>query len=126
MTSLWNSFVAHWVNWVIPVVTWIFGTVMGATFRWFYPNRKEWEDQRRRKVEEATDSRILNAIRDEKLWGTSVPGQRRFQAVQVASVLSLNVDAVRESLERLEAKAKVRRGGTNLPSLPPFWMVVPQ
>jgi hypothetical protein len=126
MTHLWDSFIAHWVNWVIPFATWIFGTVMGATFRWFYPSRKEWEEQRRCKAEDSADSTILNAIRDEKLWGAPVPGQRRFQAAQIAGVLTLDVEAVRESLERLEARGKVRRGGTNVPSLPPFWMVVPQ
>jgi hypothetical protein len=126
MENLWHSFIAHWANWVIPFVTWIFGTVMGATFRWFYPSRKEWREQRRRKADEATDGIVLKHMRGDTLPKPFLLDNRRFQASDIANALSLEVDSVFDSLERLETNHLVRRGGVSRPDIAPAWMLNPR
>ena len=118
MANLWHLFVA---NWAIPLASWVFGTFVGATFRWFYPSRKEWKEQRRLKAEQKIDERVIDAMKGDSSQTFPVGRSPRFQASDVAKVLDLEVDVVFDSLERLERKGRVHRGGHAIPGIPPSW-----
>jgi hypothetical protein len=95
MTNPWDSFIAHWA---IPVASWIFGTFMGATFRWFYPSRKEWKEERREKAERKMDADVLRAL----------AGGVILTSAWIADGMKAEREQVIESLDRLEHKGRVQ------------------
>jgi hypothetical protein len=126
MTNLWHSFIAHWANWLIPFVTWVFGTVMGATFRWFYPSRKEWKEERHLKAEQRIEESVLDAMKRDASHTLPIPRDQWFEASDIVKALGIEVDAAFDSLGRLERKGRVRRGGTNIRGRAPSWTLNPR
>ena len=115
METTWHSFLAHWA---IPLASWVFGTFIGATFRWFYPSRNEWKEGRKNKVEAKVDAEIWKQMRP---IGSVCLSQ---DSEMIAKTLLLDQDAVADSLERLEAQGKVRRceGSSDHPA--PYWSAI--
>ena len=114
MTYLWHSFIAHWQVWA----SWVFGTFIGATFRWLYPSRKEWEDGRKNRENAKIDAAVWKEIRP---IGSYVLSQ---DSRMIANSLALGQDEVADSLERLEAQNKARRleGSSDHPA--PYWEAI--
>ena len=125
MTNLWHSFVAHWA---IPLVSWVFGTFVGATFRWFYPSRKEWKAERRQKTERELDSKALGAIANQSLWKGPRPmtgaGIFAVRTWEIANYLGLDRETAADSLGRLEEAGKVKNDGGTLDDPTPYWHFV--
>ena len=115
MTSLWDTFMNHWA---IPLASWVFGTFVGATFRWFYPSQKEWKESQEGKANVRIDSAVWEQIRPVGNYALSQDSQ------MIAETLSLDQDAVADSLERLEAQGKVRRHEGTLDHPSPYWSAV--
>jgi len=44
------------------------GAFLAGVFLWFFPNRKEWIDARRKRREAKIDARVLAAISNYELW----------------------------------------------------------
>lgn len=114
MTNLWQSFVAHWA---IPLVSWVFGTFVGATFRWFYPSRREWLEGRKTKREAKADAMVLGAIRALCESNSGI-----YNTQDIAERLGTPLDDTADSLERLENIGRVQSyniGTTDSPG--PGW-----
>ncbi len=95
MKDLWNLFIAHWA---IPLASWIFGTFTGAAFRWFYPSRKEWKEERREKAERKLDAEVLRVL----------DGVEILTSARIAEIMKAERERVTGSLNRLELKAWVQ------------------
>lgn len=100
MTNLWQSFFVHWA---IPLASWVFGTFVGATFRWFYPSRKEWLESCKVKREAKTDAKVLGEIRAICKGNSTIYG-----AEDIAKRLTMTIDETADSLERLEIVGRVQ------------------
>ena len=116
MGNLWAWITVHWVTWVVPFLTGIFGAFIGATFKWFYPTRKEWKEERKAKEEAKVDEKVLGAL----FVGGFATGI--FDAWQIAGATSLNHESVADSLERLEARGRVTRIEGTFDHPAPNWM----
>ena len=103
------------VRWALPLASWVFGTFIGATFRWFYPSQKEWREGRKNKANARIDAAVWEQIRP--IGGVALSQDSEM----IANTLSLYQDTVADSLERLEAQSKVRRieGSSGHPA--PYW-----
>jgi len=109
------------------------GGLLAGAFKWFYPSRKEREERRKLKNEEAIDSKLLEAMRTgvqtaaERGGLGSAPGYQLFQAEAIARVLKLDPDTVVDSLRRLEAKGRVETVGSRIAGgPPPYWRLRPR
>jgi hypothetical protein len=127
MEHLWRYFLAHWA---IPLASWVLGTTTGGVFVWFYPNRKEWREEREGSKEKRIDSRVLKAIGDYGLWkgartmtGAGIPGVR---AYEIAEQLDVELEEVANSLSRLELRGMVSMGDGNMNDPRPRWFHVPR
>ncbi len=115
---MWHLFLHHRRAWTFAGVSWLFGTVMGETIKWFYPSRKEWNESRRLKVEKEIDAKVLRGLRT--FGGPS----SLHDSEGLAMDLGLDQDAIADSVERLDFQGKAGRvdGDSDHPS--PFWTVV--
>lgn len=132
MTTLLNWLASHWASWTVSGIFGFFGGLLAGGFKWFYPSRREWEERRRNKNEEAIDSTILEAMRIgvKEAVGRgglgSAPGYRLFQAEAIARGLKLDPDTVVDSLRRLERKGRVETVGSRIAGgPPPYWRLRP-
>jgi hypothetical protein len=116
MGNLWHSFILHWRVWALSGVAWLFGTFVGAAFKWRYGSYKEWNAERKEKRERAVDSRVIQAMKNFDLWKTA----------EMAKYLKLERDAVVESLERLEMRGRVKRAAGSLNDPAPWWFILPR
>ena len=99
-----------------------------ATGAWVLARRTEWNEARRVKANSAVDSQVFRALQNRDLWGASRPttgaGDRLVRSAEIAEALSLDCDVVAESLERLEAKGRVRNAGGTLDNPAPYWFAL--
>jgi hypothetical protein len=76
-----------------------------------------------------TDDAVLRVLSDNERWAaTPRPctggGDLAVRAQEIADVLSLPLDDVADSLERLESAGKARQHGGTLSNPAPYWTVV--
>jgi|GEM_PF-5910529 len=106
------------------------GALIAGIFLWFFPNRKDWAEDRKARREAKIDTQVLRAISDFTLWkgprgmtGAGIPAVR---SAEIADVLRLDNDAVADSLERLYEQGKVRKEGGTLDDPSPMWHFAPR
>lgn len=108
---------------------------MGGLFKWLYPSRKDWADERRakaartrEKAERDVDSKIISALNDRTIWTGAVSvtgaGYAAVRATQIAEVMILDRQIVVDSLERLEVQGRVRKGGGTFSDPAPYWTII--
>lgn len=104
----------HWKAWGIPTIV---TSVVGAG-RWLLARRKDWNERRRAGTEREIDFKVLQALQNRALWdsrrGMTGAGDPLVRSAELAQSLSLDCDAVCDSLERLEARGRVRNAGGTL------------
>ena len=114
----------HWRTWGIPAIV---GSAATAG-TWLLARRKEWNEARRAKADRAVDSQIIGALQNRDLWGPPRPmtgaGDPLVRSAEIASVLSLDCDAVTDGLERLEARGRVRNAGGTLDNPASYWHIL--
>jgi hypothetical protein len=119
MTNIWN--------WVVSGSAGFVGGLLGGTFKWFFPSRRDWNENRKAKADQKVDSKVLGAIGDYKLWTGARPmtgaGIPVIQAQEIAEVLNLDLDTVADSLERLRFHGRVSKDDD---CVPPNWWHRPQ
>jgi len=122
--SLFRWCIDHWKSWGIPT---IFGSIAAAG-TWVLARRREWKEARRAKADSAIDSQVFRALQNRDLWGAQRPttgaGDRLVRSAEIAEALSLDWDVVADSLERLEAKGRVRNAGGTLDNPAPYWFAL--
>lgn len=116
--------VERWQSWGIPTVV----AGIAASVTWFLARRTEWKEARRAKADSAVDFQVFRALQNRDLWGASRPmtgaGDRLVRSVELAEALSLDCDVVADSLERLEAKGRVKNEGGTLDNPAPYWFAL--
>ncbi len=65
MTNIWNRVVSGSAGFV--------GGLVGGTFKWFFPSRKDWSENRKAKSDQKIDSKVLGTISNYKLWTGARP-----------------------------------------------------
>jgi hypothetical protein len=114
--------VAHWGR--IAAVIAILGGI-GGFIKWVRPLVKEFLEWRRERNNSRVDSRVMQALENRSIWTGPRPrtgaGDAPIRADELAGILSLSVDGVNDSLERLEAAGRVRNVGGNLSDPTPRW-----
>ena len=125
MEDLWHLITLHWKDWGIPTIS----AVAGGVFVWFFPNRKEWREERQAKTEKRIDSKVLKALGNRELWkgpramtGAGIPAVR---SAEIAEVLNFDEDAVADSLERLAWQGRADKDSGTLDDPRPIWLFVP-
>jgi len=113
--------IQHWKTWGIPAIV---TSVVGAA-TWLIARRKEWNEKRHANAERELDSKVLRALQNRDLWdsrrGMTGSGDALVRSEELAQALSLDCDTVSDSLERLEARGKVRNAGGTLNNPAPYW-----
>jgi hypothetical protein len=103
----------HWIalNWgPLSIVACLTAGAGGVykLFLWFFPNRKEWKEQHRMKIETEIDAAIIEAMRNkatwEKLGKAHILGHDWLAASEIAAVTEMKVEDVEAGLERLAFK----------------------
>ena len=116
--------------WALSGVAWLFGTFVGAAFKWRYGSYKEWSAELKEKREQAVDSRVIQAMKNFDLWKGTRPlvggGGIPVKTAEMAKYLKLERDAVVESLERLEMRGRVKRAAGSLNDPAPWWFILPR
>src|SRR2546425_5786522 len=114
----------HWKSWGIPTMV---GSVV-ATGTWLLARRKEWNEARRAKAERAVDAQVIRTLQNRDLWdsrrGMTGAGDPLVRSAELAEALSLDCDTVIDSLERLEARGRVRNAGGTLDNPAPYWHIL--
>lgn len=111
MTNLWHPFMA---NWAIPLALWVFGTFVGATFRWRYGSYKEWKEECQEKAEKTLDANVLQFLGDHQIWNSS----------DISEGISADREAVIACLDRLEMRGRVRsESGTMDDPARVYWLL---
>jgi hypothetical protein len=122
--NFFRWFTDHWMRWGIPTI--VASAPTAGT--WILARRREWKEARRAKTDRAVDSRVLGALQDRNLWRPPRPwtgaGDMLVRSAEIAEALSLDCDIVIDSLERLEARGRVRNAGGTLDNPAPYWHVV--
>lgn len=138
--SRWTWVIEHWRTWGISA---LFAAFVGY-LKIFYDLRKARSDalaseiarqkaQRALAAEKiatankAIDDKIYDALgRGTAMWGQGVitgGGDRGVRSAEIADRLSIDVNAVVESLERLEAKRRVSNQGGTMDNPAPYWVI---
>lgn len=102
--------------WGIRGIIFGLGSFTGAVFMWFYPSRKEWVAERRAKAEKKTDAQVLQVLGE--------IGNAMMNSRQIAESLKLDQEEVADSLERLEAKGRVKRNSGTYNNPVPSWFIL--
>jgi hypothetical protein len=114
----------HWKSGGISTI--VAGGITAIT--WFLAHRKEWKQARRAKADSAVDFRVIQILQNRKLWvsprGMTGAGDPLVRSAELAEALSLNPDAVNDSLERLKAQGKVRSADGTLDNPAPYWHIL--
>lgn len=122
--NLLRWLIEHWKSWGIPTkVGSTLATVASLLVLW-----KKWKDWRQAKADSRVDARVIRALQDRNLWPRPRPftgaGDLLVRSAEIAKTLSLDCDVVIESLERLEARARVRNAGGTLDNPAPYWHIL--
>lgn len=108
-------FVDHWKS----ISAMIGSVITGGT--WFSARRKD------RKAN-AIDSQVLSVLQRRDLWhaprARTGSGDPVVRSAEIAEALSLDCDKVTESLERLEARHRVRNAGGTFDNPAPYWHIL--
>jgi hypothetical protein len=123
MEDIGHWLVDHWTAWSIPTV--VAGAI--ATGSWILARSKEWKASRQDKAEKKIDARVFEALENNALWPQNRPlvvGYLVVWAQEIADHLSLDKDVVYDSLERLQARGKVRKTDGNMQDPAPRWHVI--
>ena len=114
----------HWKSWGITALV---GSAAAAG-TWFLARRNEWKEARRAKSDSAVDSEVIRALQNRDLWtGQRVrtgAGDPLLRSAKIAEALSLDCDAVADSLERLEARGRVGKENGTLDNPAPYWFIL--
>jgi hypothetical protein len=114
----------HWKAWGIPTIV---TSVVGAG-TWLLARRKEWNETRRANAEKELDSKVFKALQNRDLWnsrrGMTGAGDPLVRSAELAQTLRLDCDTVNDSLERLEARGRVRNAGGTLDNSAPYWHIL--
>lgn len=114
----------HWKAWGIPAIV---TSVVGAG-TWLLARRKEWNETRRANAERDLDSQVLQALQNRGLWdtrrGMTGAGDPLVRSAELAQALSLDCETISDSLERLEARGRVRNAGGTLDNPAPYWHIL--
>lgn len=110
------------LRWCLGPTEWLIkAMIVGAiTFggAWLLARLNERRKERRATGESAVDSQIVRSLESWDLWrgprGTTGGGDPLVRSAEIADALSLNRDAVEDSLKRLEATRRVRNSGGTL------------
>jgi hypothetical protein len=106
------------------------GAFLAGVFLWFFPNRKEWIDARRKRREAKIDARVLAAISNYELWNGACPmtgaGVPVVRSAEIAEYLHIDRDVAADSLERLLYWGKVRKESGTLDDPSPTWHHAPR
>jgi len=114
MASPWHWIILHWNGWGVNGV--VAGLASATT--WILARRKEWRDSRREKANAKIDATVFAQIRPVGNYAFSMDSE------MIASALSMDRDAIADSLERLEFQGKVTRQAGTLDHPAPFWRAV--
>jgi hypothetical protein len=96
MTNIWNLVVSGSAGFV--------GGLIGSTFKWFYPSRKDWAESRQAKREAKIDAKVLGELRALCEGNSTIYGTE-----DIAKRLNMTIDETADSLERLEIIGRVQR-----------------
>jgi len=122
--NLFRWGIERWQSWGIPTVV----ASIAALVTWFLARRTELKEARRVKADSAVDSQVFRALQNRDLWGASRPmtgaGDRLVRSAELAEALSLDCEVVADSLERLEAKGRVKNEGGTLDNPAPYWFAL--
>lgn len=103
-------------QWIVPGgVGAVIGSVATGTFLWFYPSRKEWRAERQAKTEKSNDAKIIQVL----------GAGGNFAAGQLVETCRLKQNEVDESLDRLEAKGRIKRIGPTSTTVT-SWFLLPR
>jgi hypothetical protein len=122
----------NFLRWFLGPTEWLIkAVIVGAiTFgvAWLLARQKERKKEKRATDDRAVDSQIVRSLESWDLWrgprGTTGGGDPLVRSAEIADALSLNRDAVEDSLQRLEATRRVRNSGGTLDNPAPFWHVL--
>jgi hypothetical protein len=107
-----NWIVLHWASWVVSGVFGFLGGLLGGTFKWFYPSRKEWREEQRGKAAKKLDTCVLEALGDPSVprssQGMTGGGMPLNRVSELSTHLNRGYDAVHESLNRLQSQGRAR------------------
>ena len=126
MRDIWHWVDEHWKSWGIYAV--ILGVSNSLT--WLLARRKDWNEWkalRQAKADKKIDARVFGALEDSTLWQQNriaVSGYPLVWPQEIAEHLSLDKDVVYDSLERLQARGKVRKTDGNMENPAPRWHVI--
>jgi hypothetical protein len=123
----------YWKYVSLPAIA----AVAWGAFRWWYPTRKDFDEAKQKKQQQRSaddsaviDRRVLEALGNSALWDIARPmtggGIRAVKARELAERLSLDVEVVQDSLERLEAHGRVSNQGGVLADPSPYWIIRPR
>jgi hypothetical protein len=116
--------IEHWSTWGIPAkVATTVGAVTSVLVVW-----KKWKDGWQAKADKKVDARIILELQDHDLWSRPRPftgsGDLGVRSAEIAEALSLDTEVVIESLERLEARGRVRNAGGTMDNPAPYWFIL--
>lgn len=114
--------VAHWASWAISGAFGFVGGLLGGTFKWFYPSRREWKEEQRERTANKVDSRVLEALTDPSVprssRGMAGAGAPLNRVSEIAAHLQLEYEDVHASLLRLQSRARASANGAVWVRLP--------
>lgn len=116
--------VDQWKQWGVTAI------IVGATntITWLFARRKEWRAARQARAERKIDAQILEILGKPDLWGYQRPltgaGIPLVRAAELAQQLALDLEAVGDSLERLESRGRVLRTQGTMDNLAPYWHIM--
>ena len=115
----------HWKSWGISAIV---GSAAAAA-TWILARRKEWKEARQVRADAAIDSKVLETLDNRDLWcssarGMTGAGDLLVRSAEIAEFLSLDRDTVIHSLERLEARGRVRNAGGTQDNPGPYWHIL--
>lgn len=88
----------------------------------------KWRGWRKDKAASKVDAQIIRALQDHELWSGPRPftgsGDLGVRSAEIAQALSLDIEVVIASLDRLEARGRVRNAGGTLNNPAPYWHII--
>jgi len=107
MTNPWQ--------WIVPGgIGFVIGSAITEVFRWFFPSHKEWKAERQAKSEKSNEAKIIRVLSDGRSWS----------AEKLAETCHIKLDEVYESIDRLEAKGRIKRIPATLSTVT-SWFLLP-
>lgn len=123
-TGLLRWCIDHWKVWGI-------GSIIGggvAFVGWYSTQRKNWKEARTAKAHRAIDGKVIKLLQTHDGWKNWHPitgaGDIQVRSAEIAERASLDQEEVIESLERLEAKGRVKRVDGTSDNPAPRWQII--